>query len=222
MVKECALVGVIPGSIATGVTCAVPFCSQGLRQDLTHFQSPWQPQTPPGSLLSVPGGMLPYLSHVFSLSSSIYTAAKHKSHFRAAIFLLWPEPGSPHSDEPFLGHARVSCCGHTIVAVTSPHLIFSALAEISIHPIGGLHLLFYFLHYLRPSHIRHCPGAMASSCFSGEWMIGYSKHLQPCLGLEGHWMKGRHPDIPEQLWMPLDWCPSSGKVSSIKDSSSFV
>lgn len=105
MVKECALVGVIPGSIATGVTCAVPFCSQGLRQDLTHFQSPWQPQTPPGSLLSVPGGMLPYLSHVFSLSSSIYTAAKHKS---SSIYTAAKHKPSSFCDLSLAHHTQMS------------------------------------------------------------------------------------------------------------------
>ena len=42
-----------------------------------------------------------------------------------------------------------------ILVVISPHLVFSAWAEIITLSIGELYLLFSLLHYLRPSQIRN-------------------------------------------------------------------
>lgn len=105
MVKECSLVAVTPWSINPGIASAVPFCSLGFMQGLNALSLSvytWQLQSPPRSLLSEPGwdallsvkcflsGCLKVISHL--LSSSIYAAAMQKSHFRAAIVLLWPKP----------------------------------------------------------------------------------------------------------------------------------
>ena len=132
MVKECSLVAVTPWSINPGIASAVPFCSQGSCRVwmLSLFQFVWQLQSPPRSLLSEPGwNALPPVKCLLSscpkvishpLSSSIYVASMQKSHFRAAIILLYLSLGCTLR-WPILGPCFSLIWGHMILVVISPH-----------------------------------------------------------------------------------------------------
>lgn len=121
------------------------------------FQPTWQLQSPPGPLLSESGGLLLYLSDAFSLvipksfltfchfpsMQQLHTSSP-SAHFKTwvqVVMLRWA----------ILGLCQGLMLWLHDIGLISPHLVFSALAEIITLHVGELNLLFHLLHSLRPS-----------------------------------------------------------------------